>query len=149
PTCRDVTPKVLAYLRLDVGAPYKMTMSEGVMPQSGLPAAVPRRREAVSVYVVGFWKRLAAAAIDFGVVIPAALIVTWLVSKIAGVHLPPSNLHLFDIDLWIDLVLASDPALMMGMVLFVAIGLTYLLVFHIVRGRTLGMQVLKMKVIDV
>lgn len=99
--------------------------------------------------MVGFWKRWAAAAIDLAIVIPATLIVTLIASKLAGIHLPPSNLHLFDIDLWIDLAIATDPALLMGLVLFIAIGLVYLLVFHIVRGRTLGMQVLKMKVIDV
>jgi uncharacterized RDD family membrane protein YckC len=107
------------------------------------------KREAASVHVVGFWKRWVAAAIDLAIVIPVSLIITLIASKIIGVHLPPSNLHVFDIDLWIDLVLATDPALLMGIVLFVAIGLVYLLVFHIVRGRTLGMQVLKMKVIDV
>src|ERR1700742_4256124 len=92
------------------------------------------RRETTNVYVVGFWKRAVAAAIDLGVVIPAALIVTLLVSKIAGVHLPPSNVHVLDVDLWIDLVLATDPALVMGLVLFTAIGLTYLMVFQLVRG---------------
>ncbi len=112
------------------------------------PPLRPSRREAAQVYVVGFWKRLAAALIDVAIVVPAALIITLIASKLAGVHLPPSNLHLLDIDLWIDLVLATDPALVMGLVLFVAIGLTYLLVFHIVLGQTLGMRLLKMKVID-
>lgn len=109
----------------------------------------PSKREAASVYVVGFWKRFVAAAIDLAIVIPASLIITLVCSKIAGIHLPPSNLHLFDIDLWIDLVLAKDPALIMTIVLFVGIGLIYLLVFQITRGRTVGMQVMKMKVIDV
>jgi uncharacterized RDD family membrane protein YckC len=109
----------------------------------------PAKREAASVYVIGFWMRLTAAAIDLAIVIPAAVVVTLLASKIAGIHLPPSNLHLFDLDLWLDLVIATDPALVMGLVLFLAIGLVYLLVFHIVRGRTLGMQLMKMKVIDV
>jgi len=109
----------------------------------------PSKREAASVYVVGFWKRLVAAAIDLAIVIPSALIITLLASKIAGIHLPPSNMHLLDVDLWIDLVLATDPALIMGFVLFFAIGMVYLLVFHGIRGRTLGMQVMKMKVIDV
>jgi len=117
------------------------------------PAVPPEpraaRREPPSVHVVGFWKRAAAAVVDLAVVIPAALLVTWLASKIAGVHLPPSNLHLTDVDLWLDLVLATDPALVMGLVLFTAIGLFYLLVFQIVLGRTLGMRLLKMKVIDV
>ena len=109
----------------------------------------PIKREAASVYVIGFWRRLVAAAIDFAIVVPAALIVTLLASKIAGIHLPPSNLKAFDVDLWLDLVIATDPALVMGLVLFIAIGLVYLLVFHVVRGRTLGMQLMKMKVIDV
>lgn len=107
------------------------------------------RREAVSVIVVGFWRRLLAAAIDLAIILPAALIITVLASRITGVRLPPSNLRLIDIDLWIDLVLASDPALVMALVLFTAIGLTYLLIFQIVLGRTLGMRVLGIRIIDV
>jgi uncharacterized RDD family membrane protein YckC len=113
------------------------------------PLQRPSRREAPTVFVVGFWKRAAAAAIDLAIVIPVALIITLIVSKIAGVHLPPKNMHLTDLDLWIDLVLATDPALIMGIVLMLAIGLTYLVVSHIVLGRTLGMRVLKLKIIDV
>jgi uncharacterized RDD family membrane protein YckC len=112
------------------------------------PAMRPAR-EAPSVHVVGFWKRFAAAIVDFLVVLPAALIITFIVSKIAGVHLPAKNVTVLDIDMWIDLVLATDPAIVMGLVLFLAIGMTYLLVFHITLGRTLGMRLLKMKVIDV
>ena len=51
--------------------------------------------------------------------------------------------HIGGVDLWIDLVLATDPALLMGLVLVLAVGMTYLVVFHIVLGRTLGMRVLK------
>lgn len=109
----------------------------------------PNKREAAAVYVVGFWKRLAAAAIDLAIVVPAALLVTFVASKIGGVHLPPSNMGLLDVDMWIDLVLATDPALLMGFVLILGIGMTYLLVFQIVVGRTLGMRLLKMKIIDV
>ena len=107
------------------------------------------KREAPSVYVVGFWKRLAAGLIDFFVILPVALLIIFIVSKIAGVHLPAKNMKLLDVDMWIDLVLATDSALVMGLVLFIAIALTYLLVFHITLGRTLGMRVLKIKVIDV
>jgi uncharacterized RDD family membrane protein YckC len=107
------------------------------------------RREPSTVYVVGFWRRLAAALIDLAVVIPAALIVTLLASRITGLRIPMSHLHVLDIDLWIDLALATDPALVMALVLFGAIGLVYLLVFQIVVGQTLGMRVLKMKIIDV
>jgi uncharacterized RDD family membrane protein YckC len=107
------------------------------------------RKDAPSVWVVGFWKRLAAALVDLGVVVPAALLVIFIASKVAGIRLPARNMQLFDVDMWLDLVLASDPALVMGFVLFLAIGMTYLLVFHITLGRTLGMRVLKMKVIDI
>jgi len=107
------------------------------------------KREAPSVHVVGFWKRLAAGLVDFFVIVPVALLVTFVVSAIADVHLPARSIKLLDVDMWIDLVLAADSALVMGLVLFLAIALTYLLVFHITLGRTLGMRLLKMKVIDV
>jgi uncharacterized RDD family membrane protein YckC len=110
--------------------------------------AVRPRRESTAVHVVGFWRRMIAAAIDLSIVVPAALLITMLASRITGLHLP-SNLHLVDLDLWIDLVLAADPALVMGLVLFGAIGLTYLLVFQIIIGHTLGMRALRIKIIDV
>jgi uncharacterized RDD family membrane protein YckC len=107
------------------------------------------RRPAPVVHVVGFWKRLLAAFVDLLVVIPTAMLVTFIVSKISGVRLPSEKLHLVDIDLWIDLVLATDPAIVMGIVLFSAIALAYLFVFHITAGRTLGMRLLGMRIIDV
>jgi len=114
------------------------------------PAPMPTRlrREAPAVYVVGFWRRLVAAAIDLAVVVPASLLIALVAGRITGLHMP-SNLHLLDIDLWIDLVLATDPALVMALVLVAAIGLIYLLVFQIVVGRTLGMRVMGLKIIDV
>jgi uncharacterized RDD family membrane protein YckC len=118
-------------------------------PVERVATARPSRREAPAVFVVGFWKRLVAAAIDLAIVIPAAMLLTLVISKIAGVHLPPSNLKVLDVDMWIDLVLATDPALVMGLVMVLAIGIVYLLVFQIVVGRTLGMRLLRMKIIDV
>jgi uncharacterized RDD family membrane protein YckC len=114
------------------------------------PAPMPTRlrREAPAVYVVGFWRRLAAAAVDLAVVVPASLLIALVAGRITGLHMP-SNLHLLDIDLWIDLVLATDPALVMALVLVAAIGLIYLLVFQIVVGRTLGMRVMGLKIIDI
>jgi uncharacterized RDD family membrane protein YckC len=123
----------------------------GASPRTpGSPTLLrPNRRDAPSVWVVGFWKRLAAGLIDFAVILPAALLVIFIASKAAGVHLPARNLKLLDVDMWIDLVLASDPALVMGFVLLIAVAMTYLLIFHITLGRTLGMRVLRIKVIDV
>ena len=121
----------------------------GPVRATAMTPPAPSRRAAPVVHVVGFWKRAIAAVIDFAVVIPSALLITWIVGKIAGVHLPPTNMRLLDVDHWIDLVLASDPALITGLVLFVAIGLTYLLVFHIALGRTLGMRAMGIRIIDV
>lgn len=123
-------------------------MAAVVAPAPG-PIAPRPRREATAVYVVGFWRRLVAAAIDLALVVPAALVITVIASRITGVHLPPTNLRVIDVDLWIDLVLATDPALVMALVLFCAIGVTYLLVFQIIVGRTFGMRVLSIKIIDV
>ncbi len=130
--------------------------TEQVPTNKTVPAAAPRaatarpatRRDAgPSVHVVGFWRRLAAAAIDLGVVVPVAALLTWITSAIAGVHIPRSNMH--GADFWLDLFLASDPALLMALGLFTAIGCIYLFVFQVTMGRTLGMHVLKLRVIDV
>ncbi|HMG52407.1 MAG TPA: RDD family protein, partial [Kofleriaceae bacterium] len=141
------TPLPSPMARTPHPAPPQPTTARSPQPQPQ-PQPAGRRRDAAAVYVVGFWRRVAAAAIDLAIVLPAALIVTMFAGWITGVHLP-GNLHLFDVDLWIDLVLATDPALVMGLVLFAAVGLTYLLVFQIVVGRTLGMRVLRIRIIDV
>jgi uncharacterized RDD family membrane protein YckC len=111
------------------------------------PPVRPSRRDVPVVHVVGFWKRAIAAALDLGLVIPTAMLLTLIVSKLSGVRLP--SLRLRDVDLWIDLVLAADPALVMGTVMFTAIGLIYLFVFHVIQGRTPGMRVMKLRVIDI
>ncbi len=108
----------------------------------------PLSRQAPAVHVVGFWKRALAAAIDLAVVVPLATLVVLVVGKLAGVSLP-QRVGLLDLDMWIDLVLATDPALVMGLTLLLGIGLVYLLVFHILLGCTLGMRVLRLRVIDV
>lgn len=116
--------------------------------KSDKPTSTDPRRAPV-VHVVGFWKRAVAACVDLAVVIPTAMLITFLVSKITGVRLPSEKLRLLDLDLWIDLVLATDPAIVMGIVLFMAVGFTYLFVFHLLQGRTLGMRLMKMRIIDV
>ncbi|HWO25025.1 MAG TPA: RDD family protein [Kofleriaceae bacterium] len=108
----------------------------------------PLGRQAPAVHVVGFWKRATAAAIDLAIVVPLAMLVVFVVGKLAGVALP-QRIGLLDLDMWIDLVLAIDPALVMGLTLLLGIGLVYLLLFHILLGRTLGMRVLRLRVIDV
>jgi resuscitation-promoting factor RpfA len=135
-----------ALLRDQADGPRSITAPGASAPKEPVRAS---QRNAPVVHVAGFWKRAAAAVVDLFVVIPTALLIILIVSKISGVRLPSINIHLFDFDLWIDLVLGKDPAILMAMILMIAVGLTYLFVFHIVLGRTLGMRLLKMRIIDV
>jgi uncharacterized RDD family membrane protein YckC len=129
-------------------APRPVAATEGGDAPARASSGKLGRAQAPTVYVVGFWRRLGAALVDGAIILPAALLVTLIASKVAGVHLPATHVGLLDIDGWIDLVLASDPALLMGLGLTVAIALCYLLVFHITLGRTLGMRLLRIKIID-
>jgi uncharacterized RDD family membrane protein YckC len=117
-------------------------------PDAALEPPRPLSRQVPVVHVIGFWKRAAAAAIDLAVVMPPAMLVVLVVGKIAGVTLP-HRVGLLDLDMWVDLVLATDPALVMALTLISALGLAYLLACHILLGRTLGMRALKLRIIDV
>jgi uncharacterized RDD family membrane protein YckC len=132
-------------LRPSVGRPATATEGPGAAARSGSRAAA----RAPVVHVVGFWKRFAAASVDFAIIVPCAIVVIFIVTKIAGISLPASNMRPLDVDLWIDLALATDPALVTAASLFLAIGLAYLFVFHITLGRTLGMRLMNIRVIDV
>src|SRR6478609_7664701 len=102
----DVEPAILR----EAGGDDDVSRSRPEMPKSAPARTAADRKPAQVVHVVGFWKRAAAAFVDLLDVIPTAMLVTFLVGKISGVRLPSEKLHLLDIDLWIDLVLATDPA---------------------------------------
>lgn len=106
------------------------------------------QRSAHAVQVVGFFRRLAAATIDFALIFPATAILTWLASKIAGVHLPPSNIGLLDLDMWFDYFLRAEPAIIMVVAMLFAVTMIYLLVFQTILARTVGMRVMGIKIID-
>jgi uncharacterized RDD family membrane protein YckC len=67
---------------------------------------------------------------------------------VAGIHLPPSRVR--GVDFWLDLLLISDPAMLTGIVI-AARGrrCCTLYVFQATLGQTIGMRVLKLRVIDV
>jgi len=118
-------------------------MPPGPTPaRPGSPTRSPATRSGEPVYVVGFWKRLLAGLIDLGIILPAALIITVIAGKLTGVR-PPAGF-----DLWL-LLLDNEPALAMALGLTIAVAAVYALVFQILRSRTLGMRVLKLKIIDV
>jgi uncharacterized RDD family membrane protein YckC len=119
-----------------------------VTPVDTRSAPQSRKRAGDAVYVVGFFRRFAAAAIDFALIFPAAAILTWIASKVGGVHLPPSNIGLLDLDMWFDYFLRGEPAIIMAVAMLVAVTMIYLLIFQVTVARTLGMRVMGLKIID-
>ena len=104
------------------------------------------QRAAPTFYVAGFWQRLVGGLVDLAVLAPVCFILSWLAGAITGLHLPSSRHR--GLDFWLDLLLGTDPALMGGLGLSLAIGAVYALVFQATRARTLGMRVMRMRVID-
>jgi uncharacterized RDD family membrane protein YckC len=121
----------------------------GGHPLGGHPQAAAPNRSSLpgnTFYVGGFWRRFAGGAIDLAILLPICFILTWLAGALSGVHLPASRHR--GLDFWLDLFLGTDPALIGGLGLSIAIGLIYALVFQVTRQRTIGMRVLRMRVID-
>ncbi|MBE7449590.1 MAG: RDD family protein [Kofleriaceae bacterium] len=114
-------------------------------PAAARPA--PRSRSAgMTVHVAGFWRRAGGAAIDAGVILPVSLVLTWLTSALAGIRLPAGKQG--ELDFWLDLVLTSDPAVTTAVVITLAVTSIYLFVFQATIAQTLGMRVMKLRVID-
>ncbi|HLU67217.1 MAG TPA: RDD family protein [Kofleriaceae bacterium] len=103
-------------------------------------------RAAPTYHAAGFWRRLGGGLVDLAVLIPVCLILTWLAGALSGVHLPASRHR--GLDFWLDLLLASDPALLGGLGLSLAIGVVYAMVFQVTRARTLGMRLVRVRIID-
>jgi len=117
-----------------------------IRSETGKPARTGARPRAPRFTAAGFWRRALAGLVDLAVVLPVALIFTKLAAIVANVHLPASRHR--GLDAWLDLLLASDPALLGGCGLILAIGLIYLMIFQATQGRTLGMRTAKIQIID-
>lgn len=135
----------------DAAAPMEESAADTV-PSLGPPAPnreaaerrpQPARRFGTEVRVAGFWHRLLAAGVDVAVIAPVAVLTTWLAGAITGIR-PPAS-----VDIWLDLVLSSDPSVYLALQLSVAVAAVYVMVFQIVAGRTLGMRLLGLHIIDV
>lgn len=112
---------------------------------TGRPAAAPRPT-GPTFHAGGFWRRLGGGAIDLAILLPVALLMCWLAGLITGIHLPPTRYRAPDT--WLDLLLSSDPALLGGVGLTIAIGCVYAMVFQLTMHRTPGMWVTKTRIID-
>lgn len=128
-------------------APAGVTRQPSQGPERARRPSTAGHRESVpTFYVVGFWRRLAAAGVDLIAIGPVAWILTWLAGILTGVHLPASR-H-YSADFWLDLALANDPALLGIIGLTLAIAAIYVLVFQLTLGCTPGMHVMKIRIID-
>jgi len=127
-----------------------------IRPRDSIPPPVtpplepkPARRggSAPVVHVAGFWRRFAAGWVDVAIILPVGLILSWVARSLAGVHLPASRIH--GPDFWLDLILASDPAIMTTFVMVLIVAVVYLMVFQALRAQTIGMRLLGMRIVDV
>ncbi|MEZ4401090.1 MAG: RDD family protein [Kofleriaceae bacterium] len=128
-----------------LGAPRAEPARSVVTPVE--PAPRRTRAAAPTVTVVGFWRRLAAAAVDAAIIAPVAAVLIAVVCSIASIRLPPSRAR--GLDFWLDLMLTSDPAMVTALVILLTVTVIYLLVFQATVGQTLGMRVLGLRIIDV
>src|SRR5262245_56893198 len=83
-----------------------------------------------TVTVAGFWRRFAQAFVDACIVLPLALLLSWVTGKISGLVLPPARSA--GLDYWLDLALAGEPALWGGILLGAVIVTLYLVIFQTV-----------------
>lgn len=116
-------------------------------PLSREPLARGGRAAAPTFYVAGFWRRLAGGLVDLAILAPVVFLLTWLAAVVTGIQLPPANHR--GLDFWLDMILAREPALIAGIGLALAIAVIYVFLFQATAGRTVGMRVLGMEVIDV
>src|SRR5215470_6863909 len=99
------------------------------------------------VTVAGFWRRSLAGLVDALVVLPFAAAAVWVACKVAGLPLP--GLRRTRVDDWLDLLLAGDATVWGAAGLALSIVLAYLLAFQALAGRTVGMRLLGIRIIDV
>jgi len=115
-----------------------------VMVGGGRPAR--QARSAPRFFVVGFWRRLGAGLLDALILLPMVALMIWLAGAISGIELPPSRYR--GPDIWLDLLLGVEPALWGAIGLAAAVAVVYAFVFQSIWGRTPGMRVARMRVID-
>lgn len=87
-----------------------------------------------------------AKSIDLAIILPVAMLVVWLAGMLSGVHLPESQND--GIDFLLDLVLASDPALLGLLGLLLATASLYFFLFQVTLSQTPGMRITGLHIID-
>ncbi|PID38366.1 MAG: hypothetical protein CSA65_01735 [Proteobacteria bacterium] len=104
-------------------------------------------QEGPKVYVVGIWRRLLAGLVDTVVLLPVLAAGAYLASRVAGMPLTRlGNLH---IETMLELFLKGGLAFYGVLALAVALTMLYAFLFVAISGRTPGLKLLRVRVINV
>lgn len=110
------------------------------------PSTPIETKHELSVFVVGFWRRLLAALIDTFILLPILAIGMFIVFKTAEIN---AQFSIFSFDALVEL-LFSEPAAGIGIiVLILTLCMLYAFLFIGLTGKTPGLGLLKIKIITV
>lgn len=135
-----------SFLHQQPAEPLRVAPPAGPHEAPRAPALGRTRDAAPSFHAAGFWRRALGALLDLALLAPVVTLLVWLAGSLTGIELPEARYR--SLDFWLDLMLASDPALLGGTGLAIAIALVYALVFQLTTGRTPGMRAVGIRVID-
>ena len=96
--------------------------------------------------MAGFWRRLAAATLDGGILFVVFLLLQAGAALV--MHHPLPRLAQLGPDYHLDVAVNGDALAVTGVVLVAIIGFLYFFIFHAVRGQTPGKRALGIAVID-
>jgi uncharacterized RDD family membrane protein YckC len=108
-----------------------------------MPAAAAQPR---TVRVAGFWRRVAAGAVDVFVLTAVFLVLDVAVTVALGHPLP--KLSQLGPDYLVDVAINGDLLAVIGLVLFGIVCFLYFFVFQAVRGQTPGQALVGIRVVD-
>ncbi|MBI4512097.1 MAG: RDD family protein [Deltaproteobacteria bacterium] len=140
------SPQILGRDRAVASSLSEGTASTGGDLASGGRGVTASERHVPMVTVAGFWHRVSAALIDGVLVLPIASVIVIATGKLAGFSLPRARLTA--IDFWLDTALAGDPGLWGALIVLAIVSASYLLLFQSTTGRTIGMRLLGLRVIN-
>ena len=97
-------------------------------------------------HVAGFWRRIIGAAADTTIIVLTTALAWSIVSLTTSLSFPESSSS--GIDYWLDVALVVHPALLGVAILPAVVATTYALLFHIILGKTPGMMLARVRIID-
>jgi uncharacterized RDD family membrane protein YckC len=116
------------------------------MRARGTASPFPRTEHRPRFEAAGLFRRSFGALIDLTILLPIVLLLGFAASLATGIELPAARHH--SVDFWLDLALTLDPALCGIFILLAITFFAYATVFQALLGRTVGMMVTRLRVID-